>query len=49
LSAGRLEYLTHFYSSAGMTDSVLHIYLATDLSPVARDLHGPEETHMEVL
>ena len=49
LSAGRLEYLTHFYSSAGMTDSVLHVYLATDLTPVGRDLHGPEEAHMEVL
>ena len=48
-SAGRLQYLTHFFSSAGMTDSVLHIYLATDLQPVERDLHGPEETHMEVL
>ena len=48
-SAGRMEYLTHFFSSAGMTDSVLHIYLATDLSPVAREMHGPEETHMEVL
>jgi ADP-ribose pyrophosphatase len=32
-----------------MTDSVLHVYLATDLSPMERDLHGPEETHMEVL
>jgi 8-oxo-dGTP pyrophosphatase MutT (NUDIX family) len=48
-SAGRLEYLTHFFSSAGMTDSVLHLYLATELSPVDRDVHGPEETHMEVL
>ena len=48
-SAGRLEYLTNFFSSAGMTDSVLHIFLATDLQPVERDLHGPEETHMEVL
>jgi ADP-ribose pyrophosphatase len=48
-SAGRLEYLTHFYSSAGMTDSVLHVYLATELTPVPRDLHGPEEAHMEVL
>ena len=48
-SAGRLQYLTHFFSSAGMTDSVLHIYLATDLRPVERDLHGPEETYMEVL
>lgn len=48
-SAGRMEYLTHFFSSAGMTDSVLHIYLATELSPVPREMHGPEETHMEVL
>jgi ADP-ribose pyrophosphatase len=49
LSAGRLDYLTHFYSSAGMTDSILHLYVATDLTPVAQDLHGPEETHIEVL
>ena len=49
LSAGRLDYLTHFYSSAGMTDSILHVFLATDLTPVEQDLHGPEETHIEVL
>jgi 8-oxo-dGDP phosphatase len=49
LSPGRLEYLTHYFTSAGMTDSVLHIYLATELTAVERDVHGPEETHMEVL
>lgn len=49
LAPGRLEYLTHFSTSAGMTDSVLHIYLATELTAVERDLHGPEEAHMEVL
>ena len=49
LSAGNLEYLTHFYSSAGMTDSVLHLYLATDLVAVERDVHGPEESHMDVV
>ncbi len=49
LSPGRLEYLTHYFSSAGMTDSTLHLYLATELSPVARDVHGPEESHMDVL
>ncbi len=49
LTAGRLEYLTHFYPSAGMTDSILYLYLATDLEAVQRDLHGPEETHMEVV
>jgi ADP-ribose pyrophosphatase len=48
-SAGNLEYLTHFFPAAGMTDSVLHMYLATDLSPVERDVQGPEESHMEVL
>jgi ADP-ribose pyrophosphatase len=32
-----------------MTDSVLHLYLATDLAEVQRDTHGPEETHMDVL
>jgi ADP-ribose pyrophosphatase len=47
--AGRLDYLTEYFTSAGMTDSVLHIYLATDLVPMQRDLHGPEESHMEVL
>jgi 8-oxo-dGTP pyrophosphatase MutT (NUDIX family) len=49
LSAGHLQYLTEFYPSAGMTDSTLHLYLGTDLAPVERDLHGPEETHMEVV
>jgi ADP-ribose pyrophosphatase len=48
-SAGRLEHLTHYFSSAGMTDSTLHLYLATELSPVARDVHGPEESHMDVV
>ena len=32
-----------------MTDSILHLYLATDLETVERDVHGPEETHMDVL
>jgi 8-oxo-dGTP pyrophosphatase MutT (NUDIX family) len=49
LQAGRLEHLTEFYPSAGMNDSTLHLYLATDLSPVPREVHGPEESHMEVL
>ena len=48
-SPGRLQYLTHYFSSAGMTDSGLHLYLATELSPVERDVHGPEEAHMDVL
>ena len=49
LQAGRLEPLIQFFPSAGMTDSVLHLFLATELVSVERELHGPEEQHMEVL
>ena len=49
LSAGHLEELTQFYPSAGMTDSVLHLFLATELTQVAQELHGPEEENLEVL
>jgi 8-oxo-dGTP pyrophosphatase MutT (NUDIX family) len=49
LRAGTLRPLGGFYPSAGMTDSVLHLFLATDLERVPNDTHGPEEAHMTVL
>ena len=49
LRARSLQPLSKFYPSAGMTDSVLHLYLATDLEPVERETHGPEEAHSEVV
>lgn len=49
LAAGRLEYLTNYYTNAGMTDSILHLYLATELTAVTATAHGPEEEHMEVV
>jgi ADP-ribose pyrophosphatase len=49
LRAGSMEPLTTFYPSPGMTNSVLHLYLATDLESVERETHGPEETHSEVV
>ncbi|MEQ1872263.1 MAG: NUDIX hydrolase [Ilumatobacteraceae bacterium] len=49
LAAGRLQYLTHHYTSAGMTDSIVHIYLATELTAVQAAAHGPEEEHMEIV
>ena len=49
LVAGTLEHLIDMYPSAGMTDSVLTLYLATDLTEVPRETHGPEEAHMEVV
>jgi ADP-ribose pyrophosphatase len=32
-----------------MTDATMQLYLATDLRPVPRDVHGPEESHMAVV
>ncbi|MFM2076639.1 MAG: putative ADP-ribose pyrophosphatase, partial [Actinomycetota bacterium] len=49
LDPGRLEFLHAMYPSAGMTDSVLHLFLATQLTEVPRETHGPEEAHMDVL
>jgi len=45
LAPGRLDLLTEFYPSPGMTDSVCTVYLATGCTAVARQLHGPEEEH----
>lgn len=47
-TASNLELLHQFYPSTGMTDSVLHVYLATGLAHVGQETHGPEEDHMEV-
>ena len=47
-TATNLELLHQFYPSTGMTDSVLHVYLATGLVHVGQETHGPEEDHMEV-
>ena len=49
LQASDMVHLLDMYPSPAMTDSVTTVYLATGLSPVARELHGPEERHMEVL
>lgn len=46
--AGTLRLLHRFLPSTGMTDSVLHVYVATNLNHVGREMHGPEESHMEV-
>ena len=49
LEPGRLVALTRFSPSVGMTDAELHVYLALDLRRVERDVHGPEESHMDVV
>jgi ADP-ribose pyrophosphatase len=49
MKAGRLDHLVDILPSPGLTDSVTIIFLATECSPVERDLHGPEEQHMTLL
>jgi 8-oxo-dGTP pyrophosphatase MutT (NUDIX family) len=49
MRAGSMVHLTAFYPSVGMTDAVVHVYLATDLVTVERSTHGPEEDHSEVV
>lgn len=48
-AAGNLVELHQFLPSPGMTDAVLHVYLATDLTRVERCTQGPEEDHMDVI
>jgi len=49
LAAGALLPLVTFHNSAGMTDAETRVFLATDLTEVPHDRHGPEEEHLEVL
>ena len=49
LAATRLDLLVELFPSPGLTDSVTTVYLATGCSNVERQLHGPEETHSEVV
>jgi len=49
LSPGEMVSLLDILPSAGMTDSVCSIFLATGCTPVEHDRHGPEEQEMELL
>jgi ADP-ribose pyrophosphatase len=48
LRAGRLEPLARFVNSAGCSDELSHVFLATGLTEVGTDLQGVEEQHMTV-
>lgn len=41
--AGRMEYLGRFYTSPGMTDELMHAFVARDLSFVGQALEADEE------
>jgi ADP-ribose pyrophosphatase len=40
--AGRLEYLLTFFTTPGFTDEIIHIYLATELTPGVQNLEHDE-------
>lgn len=48
LAAGSLRKLAEFYNSIGFSDELSHVYLATDLTPVADDRQGIEEQHLTI-
>lgn len=48
-SAGKLELLGTFLNTPGFCDERCWIYLATDLTPEARNADGAEEAHMEIV
>lgn len=48
LRAARLEHLCSFHNAPGLSDEVVHVYRATGLTDVDRDVQGPEERHMDV-
>jgi 8-oxo-dGTP pyrophosphatase MutT (NUDIX family) len=47
--AGKMTFLTEYLPSPGLTDATMRLYLGTDLQPVPREVHGPEESHMTIL
>jgi ADP-ribose pyrophosphatase len=49
LRAGSWRKLGAFYSAPGFTDELMHLYLATDLQPVADGRLGPDEDERLIL
>jgi len=47
--AGRVELLTAFHPTSGITDAMTWVFLGLDLEPVEREAHSEEEAAMEVV
>jgi ADP-ribose pyrophosphatase len=48
LAAAQLVKVAEFFNSAGFSDELSHLYLATGLTAVPTEAHGVEEEHMTV-
>ena len=49
LEAAQMELLGGFHNSVGFCDEYIHLFLATNLTPVDFAPDGPEEKHMQVI
>ena len=48
-AAGRLRPLGRFFTTPGMTDELMHAFVATDLQPVGQTLENDEEIDVHVV
>lgn len=49
LAAGHMELLAELAPTPGFCDEIIYVYLATDLTEVPVDRHGPEEEAMTIV
>lgn len=47
-AAGKLEYLTSFYTSPGFADELIHIYFATEIKKMENPPNGDEDEFVEL-
>ncbi|RWR15034.1 NUDIX domain-containing protein [Siminovitchia fortis] len=46
--AGKMEYISSFYTSPGFADEIIHLYLATGLEKVENPADGDEDEFVEL-
>ncbi|VEF47900.1 MutT/NUDIX family protein [Bacillus freudenreichii] len=47
--AGKMEYITSFYTSPGFANEIIHIYLATELEALDNPADGDEDEFVELV
>lgn len=48
MQAGHIEKISSFYLSSGYSDELMHLYLATDLTPVANELPQDDDENLKL-
>ncbi|GIN89513.1 ADP-ribose diphosphatase [Siminovitchia terrae] len=47
--AGKMEYISSFYTSPGFANEIIHLYLATELEKVENPADGDEDEFIELI